>query len=54
MSERKKEKEPKKEPPWKPDSSITMTIKKGDLWTPDEKLKMKFQEAVVKKEKKAQ
>ncbi|MFX0199583.1 MAG: hypothetical protein ACFFCW_25965 [Candidatus Hodarchaeota archaeon] len=51
MSERNEEKGTKKKVEWKPDSKITMIIKKGDEWKPDEILKMKFQESVEKKKR---
>ena len=54
MSKGNEKKNAKKKIAWKPDSDITMTIKKGDLWKPDKKLKMKFQEALKKKKEKTQ
>jgi hypothetical protein len=51
LGEEKKEKEQKKQL-WKTDSSITMTVKKGDSWAPDETLKMHLQEGLIKKEEK--
>jgi len=52
LGEEKKEKETKKEPGWKPDTNITMTVKKGDTWTPDRTIVMKLQEGLIKKEEK--
>ncbi len=54
MSEESKERAPKKKTAWVPDRKITMTIRKGDLWTVDTNLKMKIQEGLEKKKKKTQ
>jgi hypothetical protein len=42
---------PEKKVEWTSDPNLTMTIKKGDLWKPDENLKMRFQESLEKKKK---
>lgn len=51
---KKKEEDKKKKVEWKPDSNITMVIKKGRDWKPDENLKMKFAETDKKKKKDTQ
>lgn len=49
MSEGKEKKASPKKDAWKSDSDITMTVKKGLTMKPDDKLRMKFQEAKLKK-----
>ena len=49
MSE-KKEQKPKKDE-WKPDPSVTMTIKKEATWKSDKTIQMEIQETFQKKSK---
>jgi len=52
MSTENEKKKEKKEVEWKPDSKITMDIKRGIEWKPDPKITMKLKEGIEKKDEK--
>jgi hypothetical protein len=51
MSKGNEEKKEKKEVEWKPDTTITMDIKKGDEWKPDPKMTMRLKESADREKK---